>query len=138
MEVAGIVTGRCETGLCLLVGISREDTELIVKPFVDRILNMRIFNDDQGKMNLSLLQLREGGHQVDLLVISNFTVYGNASKSRRPSFIESAGYENANTIFSSLLVEFRAHGFRAESGEFGADMKVTIVNDGPVTLMVEI
>jgi D-aminoacyl-tRNA deacylase len=130
------VVGRCGPGFCLLVGIHANDTEATVGKAASKVAGLRIMSDEAGKMNLSLDQCSAIGAQI--LAISNFTVYGDVSKNRRPSFTESAGFEAARTLFDRFVANLRALGLGVETGEFGADMQVSIVNDGPVTLVVEI
>jgi len=99
---------------------------------VNKCANLRIFEDDDGKMNCSLLDV--GG---EALVVPQFTLYGDCRKGRRPSFIEAARPEQAIPLYERFIEEFKKLGIKTESGEFGADMKVELLNDGPVTLMVE-
>lgn len=134
--VEGECIGRCGIGLCVLVGIHRDDSDANAVSLADRLVKLRIFNDDAGKMNLALGDLPESS-DAHFLLISNFTVYGDAAKSRRPSFTQSAGYEEGKRLFDILVEQVRGMGFRVETGEFGADMKVEIHNDGPVTLIVD-
>lgn len=98
----------------------------------DKIQGLRIFNDAEGKMNLALSDV--GG---SVLAVSNFTVYGETAKNRRPSFIESAPYAEGETLFNAMVEELRTRGVTVQTGIFGADMKVSLVNDGPVTVIVE-
>ena len=133
VKVDGAVIGSCGNGLVLLVGVHKEDTKANAEKLAEKVANLRIFYDDAGKMNLGIKEV-EGS---SVLAISNFTVYGNASKSRRPSFTDSAGFEPAKELFEHFLDSIRAQDLKVETGIFGADMEVTIVNDGPVTLIVE-
>ncbi len=139
VSVGGREIGRCGPGLLLLVGIHRDDTEAQAKLLADRVLGMRIFNDPEGKMNLSIRDFPqpEGGFELEILAVSNFTVYGDA-KSRRPSFTASAGYEAGKALFDRFVREVQALGGTIQTGEFGADMRVSLVNDGPVTLTVDV
>ena len=137
VEIEGKVVGKCGHGLCLLVAVHREDDESRARKLAEKIVNLRIFSDDEGKMNLSLLDLSSRGTAVGILAISNFTVYGDCSKSRRPSFTASAPFEAGKSLFDGFLVALSASGIPVETGEFGADMQVSLVNDGPVTLVVE-
>ena len=123
-----------EKGLVLLVGIHRDDTQAEAKKLADKIANLRIFNDGDGKINLSLLD--SPGH--DVLAVSNFTVYGDTKKSRRPSFVESAPYDRGRELFDLFVTNLRALGFKVPTGVFGADMAVTLTNDGPVTVVVDV
>ena len=118
-------------GLTLLVGVHRDDTEEDARKLADRIAGMRVFNDDDGKINLALKAV--GG---EVMAVSNFTVYGDASQ-RRPSFTESAGYEEGKELFDKFVEELRGFGLTVHTGEFGAEMRVAICNEGPVTLVVD-
>jgi D-tyrosyl-tRNA(Tyr) deacylase len=139
VSIDGETTGRCGPGLLLLVGVHRDDTEANVKKLASKVANLRIFNDEAGKMNLSILDfpVEGGGYGRSVLAISNFTVYGDASKNRRPSFIESAGFEQGNKLFDTFLTELRVTGIEVQTGRFGAHMEVSLVNDGPVTVIVD-
>ncbi|MBN9500941.1 MAG: D-tyrosyl-tRNA(Tyr) deacylase [Armatimonadetes bacterium 55-13] len=131
VTIDGVVFGKIGAGLLLLVGIHRDDTEADAKKLADRVVGMRIFNDENGKINLAVQAV--GG---SVLAISNFTVYGDASQ-RRPSFTQSAGFEVGSKLFDLFLAELRKQTIQVESGQFGADMQVELVNDGPVTLVVD-
>lgn len=130
--------GRCGPGLLLLVGVHRDDTEVDAKKLADRVLGLRIFNDPEGKMNLAIRDFPQpqGGFELEILAVSNFTVYGD-TKSRRPAFGLSAPYEQAQSLFNRFVGELRLLGADVQTGEFGADMRVSLVNDGPVTVIVE-
>lgn len=131
--------GRADLGLLLLVGISKSDSEQTIDKAVRKIMNLRIFNDEEGKMNLSLQDFRLGdGFDAQILAVSNFTVYGDASKQNRPSFIQSAPFEVAKSHFDGFVSELRKTGIEVQTGEFGADMRVSLINDGPVTLLLDI
>lgn len=134
--VDGRVVGRCGPGLLVLAAAHREDTEANAKKLADRVIGLRIFNDEAGKMNLALAAIPETS-EPNILAVSNFTVYGETSKNRRPSFIESAPYEEGRLMFDAFVEELRHLGARVETGEFGAHMDVELVNDGPVTVIVE-
>ena len=135
VEVDGQVVGQCGPGFLVLAAAHREDTEQNAKRLADRLAKLRILPDAEGKMNLSLLDVPS--EQPQLLLVSNFTVYGETAKNRRPSFIESAPYAEGERLFGQLVEEVRALGLVCETGVFGADMKVSLLNDGPVTLIVE-
>lgn len=135
VEVDGQVVGQCGLGFLVLAAAHREDTEQNAKRLADRLAKLRILPDAEGKMNLSLLDVPSD--QPQLLLVSNFTVYGETAKNRRPSFIESAPYAEGERLFGKLVEEVRALGLVCETGVFGADMKVSLLNDGPVTLIVE-
>jgi D-tyrosyl-tRNA(Tyr) deacylase len=137
VEVNGTVVGKCGVGLCLLVAVHRDDEEANARKMAQKIVNLRVFNDSEGRINLSALDLQGQGAPCGILAVSNFTVYGDASRSRRPSFTESAPFEVGKSIFEYLLQGLGSSGLPVETGEFGADMKVSLVNDGPVTIIVE-
>lgn len=132
VEVDGRTVGACGVGLLLLVAAHRDDTEVNAAKMADKVQGLRIFNDETGKMNLALGDV--GG---TVLAVSNFTVYGETSKNRRPSFIGSAPYEEGGKLFNVMIDELRKRGVTVETGIFGADMKVSLVNDGPVTVILE-
>ncbi|TFE01056.1 D-aminoacyl-tRNA deacylase [Jeotgalibacillus salarius] len=132
VTVEGQVEGKIDSGLVLLVGISQEDTESDCRYAADKIANLRIFEDEEGKMNNSVLE--QGG---EILSISQFTLYGDTKKGRRPNFMNAAKPDHAEPLykrFNDLLIE---KGIKVETGVFGAMMDVSLVNDGPVTLIVE-
>ncbi|MBM0064202.1 D-aminoacyl-tRNA deacylase [Alkalicoccobacillus gibsonii] len=124
--------GSISHGLVLLVGITHEDSLKEVDYLVDKILNLRIFEDEQGKMNHSLLDT--GGA---ILSVSQFTLYGDTRKGRRPSFTEAAKPDVASDLYNSFNERFKEKGVQVETGRFGADMDVELINDGPVTLILE-
>ncbi|MEZ4377484.1 MAG: D-aminoacyl-tRNA deacylase [Gemmatimonadales bacterium] len=132
VTIAGAVVGSIETGFVLLVGFAPTDTAAEVEWMADKVVGLRLFPDDEGKMNRDLAEAGGG-----LLVISQFTLYGDASKGRRPSFIGAARPETAIPLYEQFLAALRTRGATVASGEFGADMAVALVNDGPVTLMLE-
>ncbi len=130
--------GRCGPGLALLVGVHTDDDEQSAEKLANRVANLRVFNDPDGKMNLSIQDMNaDGQNKYGFLVVSNFTVYGETKKNRRPSFLESAPYETGKRIFLSFVAALRSKGLNVATGVFGADMEVSIVNSGPVTLIVE-
>jgi D-tyrosyl-tRNA(Tyr) deacylase len=135
VAVDGQVVGQCTHGLLLLVGIHRDDSESEAMKLAEKIAGLRIFNDSEGKMNLSL---KDFDPFLQVLAISNFTVYGDARKQRRPSFMDSASFEPGKILFDVFVDSIKTHGINVEKGEFGADMQVTLVNDGPVTLVLDI
>lgn len=135
--VNGEEVGQCGKGLVALVGAHRGDDETRAKKLADRVAGMRIFSDAEGKMNLSLNEL-EPTEDAEVLAISNFTVYGDALASRRPSFMAAAPYEQGERLFQAFVDEMRSNGVRTATGVFGADMKVELLNDGPVTLVVDV
>lgn len=130
--VDGAVTGAIQGGLMVLLGVRREDTEADAGYLLDRILGLRIFADDEGKMNLSLLDT-----DGSLLVVSQFTLYGDTRKGRRPSFDLAAPAEQARALYEKFVELARARGVKTATGIFQAMMSVSLVNEGPVTLIVE-
>jgi D-tyrosyl-tRNA(Tyr) deacylase len=132
VRVAGRVTGRIGTGFLLLVGFTHSDTEEQLTWMADKIIGLRLFADQEGKMNLGLTDV-----QGALLVVSQFTLYGDAQKGRRPSFIDAARPEVAEALYERFVALLRARGVPVATGEFGAMMEVDLVNDGPVTLWLE-
>jgi D-tyrosyl-tRNA(Tyr) deacylase len=129
--VEGAVTGEIGPGLLVLLGVSKQDTEADADFVAQKILNLRIFEDQQGKMNLSVLDT--GGA---LLVVSQFTLYGDCRKGRRPSFDDAAPAEQARALYEHFVAAAR-RSLRVETGIFQAHMSVSLTNDGPVTLIVE-
>jgi D-tyrosyl-tRNA(Tyr) deacylase len=133
VSIAGEVVGEIGPGFVLLVGFTGEDGEAELRWMAEKILGLRVFSDDEGKMNLSLQDV--GG---DLLVISQFTLYGDTRKGRRPSFVHAANPDLAIPLYHRFMELLReAAPGRVESGEFGAMMDVALVNAGPVTLVLE-
>jgi len=126
------VTGRVGVGLALLVGFTHTDGEEQLAWMADKITGLRIFPDSDDKMNRSIAEAGGG-----LLVVSQFTLYGDAVKGRRPSFVDAARPEVAQPLFDRFVNELRTRGASVETGEFGASMAVELVNDGPVTLWLE-
>jgi D-aminoacyl-tRNA deacylase len=126
------VSGRIGTGFVLLVGLTHDDDEERLAWMADKVVGLRLFGDAEGKMNLGLADV--GGA---LLVVSQFTLYGDAQKGRRPSFVDAARPETAVPLYERFLALLRERGAHVETGEFGAMMDVELVNDGPVTLWVE-
>lgn len=134
VEVDGQIVGSCGTGFLLLVAAHREDTQVEAKKLAEKIAHLRVFSDADDKMNLALGDV-EGS---SVLAVSNFTVYGDASKQRRPSFVAAAPYDRGEILFNQFVEALRALDIPVQTGIFGADMKVSLVNDGPVTLIVEV
>ncbi len=130
--VDGKIVGEIGRGLLVLVGVHREDTEQEAVYLADKTVNLRIFEDEQGKMNKSLLDVGGG-----VLAVSQFTLYGDVRKGRRPSFINAAPPERAQPLFQRYVEALRRHIERVETGRFGAKMQVHLINDGPVTLILE-
>ncbi|WP_066892734.1 D-aminoacyl-tRNA deacylase [Clostridium nigeriense] len=126
------IVGAINKGLNLLIGISKEDSEEDLVYLRDKIVNLRIFEDENDKMNLSLLDVKG-----DILAISQFTLYGDCRKGRRPNFMEAEGGERANSLYNKFVELLRETNLKVETGEFGAHMMVDIQNDGPVTLILD-
>lgn len=132
VSVGGETTGEIGRGILVLLGVSRDDAEKEADFLLDKILNLRIFEDGDGKMNLSLPDV-----DGELLVVSQFTLYGDARKGRRPSFIEAAAPERANELYEYFLSQARKKLAKVEAGRFQAMMDVELVNDGPVTILLD-
>ena len=132
VEVDGAITGEIGAGLLVLLGVSKDDTTAGADFLAGKIANLRIFQDEAGKMNRSLIEA--GGA---LLVVSQFTLYGDCRKGRRPSFEQAAGAEQARSLYEHFISAARQTGVRVETGVFQATMAVTLTNDGPVTLILE-
>lgn len=127
------VIGEIGQGLCVLVGVTHEDTEAEAVKLAEKLWKLRIFTDAEDKMNLAVADV--GG---EVLVISQFTLYGDAKKGNRPSFMAAARPEQAEPIIEIVVSKLRELGATVATGRFGADMKVDLVNDGPVTIIVEL
>jgi D-tyrosyl-tRNA(Tyr) deacylase len=132
VRVDGHVTGRIAQGFCLLVGYTHTDTVAQNTWMADKVAGLRLFGDAEGKMNLGLAEV--GG---EVLVVSQFTLYGDAEKGRRPSFVDAARPEVAIPLYEGFVRLLRERGLTVGTGEFGAMMEVELVNDGPVTLWLE-
>ncbi|MGU3472980.1 D-aminoacyl-tRNA deacylase [Paenibacillus sp. D51F] len=132
VSVGGAVVGSIGQGLMLLVGFAHEDSEADISWMADKIANLRIFEDGDGKMNLSVLDA--GGA---LLSVSQFTLYGDCRKGRRPNFMSAARPEHAEPLYEAFNGALQALGLQVETGRFGAMMDVSLVNDGPVTLLLD-
>jgi D-tyrosyl-tRNA(Tyr) deacylase len=132
VSIGGHTAGAIGRGFCLLVGLTHGDTEPTVNWIAEKVAGLRLFPDAEGKMNLGLNDV--GGA---VLVISQFTLYGDSTKGRRPSFIDAARPETAIPLYQRFVGALRARGLEVATGEFGADMQVEIYNDGPVTLILE-
>ena len=124
--------GSIENGLLVLLGVEKDDTEHDADVLVAKTIGLRIFEDDSGKMNLSLQET--GG---DLLVVSQITLLGDARKGRRPSFIRAADADEGNRLYEYFVQQSREKGIRTQTGQFQADMKVELLNDGPVTILLD-
>ena len=132
VTIDGRVAGAIERGFCILVGFTHQDTTAQVDWMADKVAGLRLFTDAEDKMNLGLEEVGGG-----LLVVSQFTLYGDAQKGRRPSFIDAARPEVAIPLYERFVAQLQAKGLRVETGEFGAMMQVEIHNDGPVTLIID-
>jgi D-aminoacyl-tRNA deacylase len=128
----GKVTGEISAGLLILLGVGRNDTSAAVTVMAERIANLRIFEDDQRKMNLSLLDVKGSA-----LVVSQFTLYGDARGQRRPSFVAAAAAEPARNLYEEFVEALRGLGVTVATGVFGAMMSVELVNEGPVTILLD-
>lgn len=132
VTIDGEISGEIGTGILVLLGVSKEDTDKDALYLIEKILNLRIFEDDDGKMNESLLD-KDG----DLLVVSQFTLYGDTRRGRRPSFISAAPPELANRLYGFFVAESRKQVKNVATGQFQAMMDVELVNDGPVTILID-
>ncbi|QTA84629.1 D-aminoacyl-tRNA deacylase [Desulfonema magnum] len=132
VSVDNEVVGKISRGLMVLLGVAKEDTAKEADYLTEKIVNLRIFEDEAGKMNKSLLET--GG---EMLVVSQFTLLGDCRKGRRPSFINAAGPDKANELYEYFVTQVRQKGISVQTGQFRAMMDVSLINDGPVTLIVE-
>ena len=132
VTVDGRITGRIDRGILVLLGVSTEDTEKEALFLLDKVLNLRIFEDSAGVMNLSLLETKG-----ELLVVSQFTLYGDARKGRRPSYIKAAPPEKAKSLYDFFVAEAGKQVENVQAGVFQAMMDVELINDGPVTILLD-
>ncbi len=132
VTIDGVVRGKIGQGFLILLGVTHEDTEALALKLADKICSLRIFEDENGKMNVGLAEA--GG---ELLVISQFTLYGSCKRGRRPDFLAAARPETAIPLYERFVARCAENGFHVETGEFGADMKVDSLNDGPLTLILD-
>ena len=132
VKIDGEVVGQIGPGFLVLIGVEEGDEEKDFQYIATKVPNLRIFEDENGKMNRSLLDV--GGQ---ILAVSQFTLLGDARSSRRPSFIQAARPETANPMYERLVACWREMGIHVETGRFGADMKVSLINDGPVTMLMD-
>ncbi len=132
VSVEGAITGAVGDGFLVLLGVSRDDSEKDAQYIADKIFGLRVFTDDAGKFNLSLDDVKGS-----VLVVSQFTLYGDARAGRRPSFTEAAGAELGNRLYELVMEMLRNKGLEVRSGIFGASMEVSLVNDGPVTILLD-
>jgi D-tyrosyl-tRNA(Tyr) deacylase len=132
VTVEGQITGQIERGLLVFLGVGQDDSAVQVKILADKIVHLRIFEDEAGKMNRSLLDI-----QGSMLVVSQFTLYADTRKGRRPSFIQAASPTLAIPLYEQFKAHIAAYNLPVASGIFGADMAVALLNDGPVTLWLD-
>jgi D-tyrosyl-tRNA(Tyr) deacylase len=132
VRVSGETVGEIGSGLVVLLGVARNDKELDALYLIEKVLSLRVFDDEEGRMNLSLTET--GGA---LLAISQFTLYGDARRGRRPSWFDAAPPELARPLYELFVAEARARGARVETGSFQAMMEVELINDGPVTILLD-
>lgn len=137
VRVEGEVVGACGEGLFLLVGAHRLDTPADVRKCANKVAALRVFSDENGLMNLGLGELPPSA-QPRVLAVSNFTLYGNTTKGRRPSFVESAPHAEASVLFDLFVASLCELGIRTETGQFGAHMDIEAHLNGPVTLVVDV
>ena len=130
--IEGKITGRIDQGFMLLVGFSKSDTREIARKYAEKVSKLRIFSDENGKMNRSIFEV-----SGSILSISQFTLYGDAWKSNRPGFTEAMGGTEASELYDYFNDVLRELGLRVETGIFGADMQIALVNDGPVTIILQ-
>jgi len=132
VTVDGRLTGEIGAGLMILLGVGKDDTSGVAAAMAEKACNLRIFEDELGKMNRSLLDVKG-----EALVVSQFTLYGDARGQRRPSFISAAPTELANRLYGEFCEALRGHGVKVETGIFQAMMSVELVNEGPVTILID-
>ena len=132
VTVGDETVGKIGPGIMVLIGISSEDADKDLKYITDKVMNLRIFDDENGVMNRSVLDV--GG---SILAVSQFTLYGDARGGRRPSYIRAASPEPANELYERAVAAWRAQGIHVETGRFRTEMKVSLVNDGPVTILLD-
>lgn len=126
------IIGKIDNGFMILLGVTHEDTLKEVEWLSKKIKDLRIFEDQDGKMNLSLEDVKG-----EVLIISQFTLYGNCIKGRRPSFTDAAKPNHAENLYNKFIEKFQYFGIKTQTGKFGADMKVELLNDGPVTMIID-
>ena len=132
VKVDSNIVGSIDKGLMILVGFTEGDNFDTIKYMADKVVNLRVFDDENGIMNKSLLD-----KSYSILSVSQFTLYGDASKGRRPSYINALNGSLAKPLYDKFNEELRKYGIKVETGIFGADMKVELINDGPITIMLE-
>lgn len=132
VDIEGKTVGKIEKGFMVLIGVTHTDTKKIADYLVKKLINLRVFEDENGKMNKSLKDVNGS-----LLLVSQFTLYANCSSGNRPSFTDAAKPDFANELYEYIIEECRKQIAQVETGVFGADMQVSLVNDGPVTIVLE-
>ena len=132
VEVEEKEVGKINQGMLVLIGITQEDDKKIAYKMIKKLINLRIFQDKENKMNLSIKDAKG-----ELLLVSQFTLYADCKKGNRPSFTESAKFDVANNLYQYIIEECKKTGINVETGIFGADMKVNLTNDGPVTIILD-
>jgi D-tyrosyl-tRNA(Tyr) deacylase len=132
VDVEAQTVGRIDRGLLVLLGVARDDTNADADYLAEKVANLRIFNDDQGKMNRSLVETAGG-----LLVVSQFTLYGDVRRGRRPSYTDAAEPDRAIALYEYFVERARGYGIKVETGVFQAMMQVSLINDGPVTILLD-
>lgn len=130
--------GSIDGGLCVLVGVTHDDTEAHARKLADKVWHLRILDDTDGVMNRSLAASAERGEVAEVLVVSQFTLYGNTDKGRRPSWIDAARPEHAEPLVDRVVEHLRSLGATVATGRFRTEMRIEIVNNGPVTLMLDV
>jgi len=133
VTVDGEIVGAIGSGLCVLVGVTHDDVQSSAEKMADKIWNLRVFDDDAGVMNRSLADT--GG---EVLIVSQFTLYADTSGGRRPSYIKASRPEHAEPLIETVIAHLRARGATVATGRFRTEMKVSLVNDGPVTILIEL
>lgn len=133
IDIAGKIVGKINMGLLVLLAIHEKDDEYLIKKMADKIINLRIFSDTEDKMNLSVKDV--GG---SILVVSQFTLYGDCKKGNRPSFVESAKPEKAIPFYEKFVKYIKDQDINTQTGRFGAMMSVKLINDGPVTIIIDL
>lgn len=137
VTVAGKTVGEIGPGLLVLLGVSKTDNEAAADYLAEKILGLRIFEDDAEKMNLSVQDKHHNDKSYDVLVVSQFTLYGDVRRGKRPSFDSAARHEEARSLYEYFVGKIRASGLRCETGEFQAMMDVELLNSGPVTILLD-
>ena len=132
VSIENNIVGKINQGFVVLLGVSNEDTKENADYLVKKLLNLRVFSDNDDKMNLSIKDI-----EWELLIVSQFTLYANCKKGNRPSFIEAAKPEHAKPLYEYFINECRKENLNVQTGEFGADMQIELINDGPVTILLE-